>query len=228
MADKKYLTPYEKRKAEAAKRKKQQQAAAAAAALAKRKTSAAQASSGIPARVGPEAGKSAPAVKPSSTSGRYQSGQGSGMGYGAMAGVSASRNNRRSQAAQTSRLSGMAAATPKKPAATTPGRSDMAKNPASTTRVTPPSSSTGRSGSSGSSNRGSGNQKPRPGKPVLQQNTMWVTAKESKTGKGYLAQKGKPEKRVTARVKIQEATTSGKAAGSTYAYKAGRTVKKGR
>jgi hypothetical protein len=92
------------------------------------------------------------------------------------------------------------------------------------------STSTGR-GSGGSTGRGSGgstgrarDSKRKP--PVLQQNTMWVTAKESKTGKGYLAQKGKPEKRVTARVKIQTDTVSGKKAGSTYAYKAGKTVRK--
>jgi hypothetical protein len=69
-------------------------------------------------------------------------------------------------------------------------------------------------------------QKPKASKPVLQQNTMWVKAADSKTGKGYLAQRGKPEKRVTARVKIQADTESGKKAGSTYAYKSGKTVKK--
>jgi hypothetical protein len=60
---------------------------------------------------------------------------------------------------------------------------------------------------------------------------MWVTAAESKTGKGYLAQKGKPEKRVTARVKIQTDTESGKKAGTTYGYSKGRStgqVKKGK
>jgi hypothetical protein len=66
-------------------------------------------------------------------------------------------------------------------------------------------------------------------KPVSQSRTMWVKAGEVVNGKtvkkGYLAQYGKPEKRVTARVKIETATESGKKAGEVYRYKAGRTVK---
>lgn len=66
-------------------------------------------------------------------------------------------------------------------------------------------------------------------KPVSQSRTMWVKAGEVVGGKtvkkGYLAQYGKPEKRVTARVKIVTATESGKKAGEVYKYKAGRTVK---
>lgn len=92
-------------------------------------------------------------------------------------------------------------------------------------KTKPPATTAGSTSGKGSGRNGSG-KKPPPRRTVLQQNTMWVTAKESKTGKGYLAQKGKPEKRVTARVKIQEATTSGKAAGSTYLYKSGKTIKK--
>ena len=97
-------------------------------------------------------------------------------------------------------------------------------------------SSTGSGGSSGSSGTGrssSPSNKPRKQsarEPVLQQNTEWVAKGQTVGGKvvtkGYLAQKGKQEKRVTARVKIQADTVSGKKAGSTYAYKAGKTIKK--
>ena len=65
--------------------------------------------------------------------------------------------------------------------------------------------------------------------PVSQSRTMWVkkgtvvNGKEVK--KGYLAQYGRPEKKVTARVKIETATESGKKAGEVYRYKAGRTVR---
>lgn len=96
-----------------------------------------------------------------------------------------------------------------------------------------PKTTTATSGTSTSTGRGSGgrtggvrNGDRKPMRKVLQQNTMWVKAVDSPTGKGYLAQRGKPEKRVTARVKIQTDTESGKKAGSTYAYKAGKTVKK--
>lgn len=65
--------------------------------------------------------------------------------------------------------------------------------------------------------------------PVSQSRTMWVKKGDIVGGKevkkGYLAQYGRPEKRVTARVKIETATESGKKAGEVYRYKAGRTVK---
>jgi len=64
---------------------------------------------------------------------------------------------------------------------------------------------------------------------VSQSRTMWVKKGEivngKKVEKGYLAQYGKPEKRVSARVKIVTDTESGKKAGEVYRYKAGRTVK---
>lgn len=64
---------------------------------------------------------------------------------------------------------------------------------------------------------------------VSQSRTMWVKKGEivngKKVEKGYLAQYGKPEKRVSARVKIVTDTASGKKAGEVYRYKAGRTVK---
>lgn len=64
---------------------------------------------------------------------------------------------------------------------------------------------------------------------VSQSRTMWVKKGEivngKKVEKGYLAQYGKPEKRVSARVKIVTDTKSGKKAGEVYRYKAGRTVK---
>jgi hypothetical protein len=67
-------------------------------------------------------------------------------------------------------------------------------------------------------------------KPVSQSRTQWVKKGEivdgKKVEKGYLAQKGKPAKKVTARVKIVADTESGKKAGETYRYKTGRTVAK--
>lgn len=74
----------------------------------------------------------------------------------------------------------------------------------------------------------------KPMKTVDQSRTEWV-AKGTKLSdgtivqKGYLAQKGKPEKKVTANVKIQTDTASGKKAGQTYSYnkgKSGSQVKK--
>ena len=63
---------------------------------------------------------------------------------------------------------------------------------------------------------------------VSQSRTMWVKKGDivngKKVEKGYLAQLGKPEKRVTAAVRMVTATKSGKKAGEVYQYKAGRTV----
>lgn len=63
---------------------------------------------------------------------------------------------------------------------------------------------------------------------VSQSRTMWVKKGDivngKKVEKGYLAQLGKPEKRVTAAVRMVTATKSGKKAGEVYRYKAGRTV----
>lgn len=65
-------------------------------------------------------------------------------------------------------------------------------------------------------------------KPVDQSRTEWVPKGTVVNGKpvpkGYLAQKGRPDKKVTNAVRIQTDTTSGKKAGETYAYKQGRTV----
>jgi hypothetical protein len=67
-------------------------------------------------------------------------------------------------------------------------------------------------------------------KPVSQSRTQWVKKGDivdgKKVEKGYLAQKGKPAKKVTARVKIVADTESGKKAGETYRYKTGRTANK--
>lgn len=65
---------------------------------------------------------------------------------------------------------------------------------------------------------------------VSQSNTEWVkkgtivNGKEVK--KGYLAQKGKPERRVTANVRMVKGNAAGYKAGSTAQYKAGRRAKK--
>jgi hypothetical protein len=59
---------------------------------------------------------------------------------------------------------------------------------------------------------------------------MWVKKGETVGGqvvkKGYLAQYGKAEKRVSAKVNIVADTESGKKAGETYKYKMGRTAGK--
>lgn len=65
-------------------------------------------------------------------------------------------------------------------------------------------------------------------KPVSQSRTMWV-AKGTEVGgktvkKGYLAQYGRPEKKVTARVKLVEGTSRGKT-GDVVSYKQGRYYK---
>lgn len=71
-------------------------------------------------------------------------------------------------------------------------------------------------------------------KPVSQSRTEWVKKGTivggKKVKKGYVAQKGKPEKRVTAKVRLETATRRGKA-GDVAEYKKGRyktTVGKGR
>ena len=121
------------------------------------------------------------------------------------------------------------------PAAVTPAKTstyDYSRRPARVVNGSP-KTMPATSGTSTSTGRGSGggtggvrNVDRKPMRKVLQQNTMWVKAVDSPTGKGYLAQRGKPEKRVTARVKIQADTESNKKAGSTYVYKAGKTIKK--
>lgn len=65
-------------------------------------------------------------------------------------------------------------------------------------------------------------------KAVSQSRTMWV-AKGTQVGgktvkKGYLAQYGRPEKKVTARVRLVEGTRRGEA-GKTVRYKEGRYYK---
>lgn len=66
---------------------------------------------------------------------------------------------------------------------------------------------------------------PPKGKPVSQSNTMWVKKGDTVGGetvkKGYLAQYGKPEKKVTAKVKL----VAGEKAGQKVTYSKGRKVK---
>ena len=66
-------------------------------------------------------------------------------------------------------------------------------------------------------------------KPVSQSNTQWVKKGDVVNGKtvakGYLAQYGKPAKKVTARVKMVQ-KTGGVSAGDTQKYKTGRRVNK--
>jgi hypothetical protein len=65
---------------------------------------------------------------------------------------------------------------------------------------------------------------------VSQSRTMWVKKGEMVGGKevtkGYLAQYGKAEKRVSAKVNIVTDTESGKKAGETWRYGKGKTVAK--
>lgn len=66
---------------------------------------------------------------------------------------------------------------------------------------------------------------------VSQSNTEWVKKGDVVNGKtitkGYLAQKGKPERKVTANVKLVVDTARGKA-GSKVSYNKGRATKKGK
>ena len=66
---------------------------------------------------------------------------------------------------------------------------------------------------------------------VSQSNTEWVKKGDVVNGKtvtkGYVAQKGKPERKVTANVKLVVDTTRGKA-GSKVSYTKGRATKKGK
>jgi hypothetical protein len=61
---------------------------------------------------------------------------------------------------------------------------------------------------------------------------MWVkkgTVVDGKAvQKGYLAQYGKPAKKVTARVRAEKGNAAGMKAGSVTQYKAGRKVKRGK
>ena len=67
-----------------------------------------------------------------------------------------------------------------------------------------------------------------PKKTVSQSNTMWVKKGDTVGGKtvqkGYLAQYGKPEKKVTANVKLVVDTSKGKA-GQKVSYAKGRVAK---
>jgi hypothetical protein len=66
---------------------------------------------------------------------------------------------------------------------------------------------------------------------VSQSNTEWVKKGDVVNGKtitkGYVAQKGKPERKVTANVKLVVDTARGKA-GSKVSYNKGRATKKGK
>jgi len=97
------------------------------------------------------------------------------------------------------------------------------------------SSATGGTGGGRSSGGSSSVKTPRvlkPKKPVptvSQSRTMWVKKGETVGGqvvkKGYLAQYGKAEKKVSAKVKIVADTESGKKAGQTYKYGKGRMIR---
>jgi hypothetical protein len=106
----------------------------------------------------------------------------------------------------------------KKPATTT---TSSPSRPASSTTSAPRKKSTAPSAAGGG-------RKP----SVSQSRTMWVKKGDVVGGqtvkKGYLAQYGKPEKRVTARVRAEAGNAAGMKAGSVTRYKAGRKAKKGK
>lgn len=100
------------------------------------------------------------------------------------------------------------------------GKGDGKAKPPSSSK---PTSTAGRK-TSGASAKGGG-RKP----SVSQSRTMWVekgAVVDGKTvKKGYLAQYGKPTKRVTANVRAVKGNAAGMKAGSVTRYKAGRKVK---
>jgi len=93
----------------------------------------------------------------------------------------------------------------------------------------------GTSRATGSRGGSSGLGKPKVTKPkkpvqtVSQSRTMWVKKGEMVGGqevkKGYLAQYGRAEKKVSAKVKIVADTESGKKVGETWKYGQGRTIR---
>jgi len=113
---------------------------------------------------------------------------------------------------------------------TSPNQKDRKKPP-------PPSSGGNGARTGGGSVRAAAPAKPKvkkpakPSKPmptVSQSRTMWVKKGDTVGGevvkKGYLAQYGKAEKRVSAKVNIVADTESGKKSGQTWKYKSGKSV----
>ena len=104
-----------------------------------------------------------------------------------------------------------------------------ADKPAPATNPTPSKTPTaGKASTSSSTQKKTAAPK---GKAVSQSNTMWVKKGDTVGGKtvekGYLAQYGKPEKKVTANVKLVVDTARGKA-GSKVSYNKGKATKKGK
>lgn len=104
--------------------------------------------------------------------------------------------------------------------------SSSAKTSASNGKPSRSSGGASSRSSSSAPSRAGGGRKP----SVSQSNTEWVKKGTMVNGvevkKGYLAQKGKPEKRVTANVRMVKGNVAGYKAGSTAQYKAGRRTKK--
>lgn len=99
-------------------------------------------------------------------------------------------------------------------------------------KPTPSSAPASGSGSSSSSTTKKTAKTPaKKAATVSQSNTEWVKKGDVVNGKtvtkGYVAQKGKPERKVTANVKLVVDTTRGKA-GSKVSYTKGRATKKGK
>jgi len=174
-----------------------------------------------------------------------------GFGIGVAAGglYAAGGVGTRPSSSSAGRLTGRPQGTLAKPATTTPspnlgtpppapsGKKDKKDKP----KPTPPGgTSGGTTRAGGGAVRPSGAAKTKVKKPaqkpakamptVSQSRTMWVKKGDIVSGqevqRGYLAQYGKAEKRVSAKVKIVADTESGKKAGETYKYKMGRATGK--
>ena len=111
-----------------------------------------------------------------------------------------------------------------------------AKNPAqkpAPTKPTPtkPTATKPVSGSSSSTSKTTAKSPAKKMGTVSQSNTEWVKKGDVVNGKvvtkGYVAQKGKPERKVSANVKLVVDTARGKA-GSKVSYTKGRATKKGK
>ena len=133
------------------------------------------------------------------------------------------------------RPKGIGAEGPKVPASKVPKKPVDIKPVADKTKPVKPAPSGAPASGSGSSSSSTVKKTAKtPAKKaatVSQSNTEWVKKGDVVNGKtvtkGYVAQKGKPERKVTANVKLVVDTSRGKA-GSKVSYTKGRATKKGK
>jgi len=164
--------------------------------------------------------------------------------YDTYADAADSERSWKSRTAKSGAVSGAVAAAKSKPPAMTPPGGPKPQttadkrdrlNPAKP-KPTPPKPDTKNpsgGGSSSSPSRGSAASKApaKKASTVSQSRTQWVKKGDVVGGKtvakGYVAQYGKPEKKVTANVKLVTDTSRGKA-GQKVSYTKGRATKKGK